>query len=79
MYLVLLGIVALILKVAEIGPVAQWSWFLVLSPFAGAVAWWSWADASGYNQRQQMKRMEERKKDRQRKSLEALGQPTRKR
>lgn len=79
MYLVGLGILFLLMKVAEFGPVADWSWFLVLSPFAGAVAWWSFADASGYNERQQMKRMEQLKKERERRSLEALGQPTRKR
>lgn len=79
MYMVVLGILLLIMKVAEFGPVAAWSWFAVLAPFAGAIAWWSWADASGYNQRQQMKMMEQRRKERHNKNLEALGQPTRKR
>ena len=34
MYLLLLGLVLLGLKYLEVGPVAGWSWWWVLSPFA---------------------------------------------
>ena len=34
---------------------------VVLSPFALAVIWWSWADQSGYTTRQASKKMDERK------------------
>ena len=32
-FLTILGFIFLILKLAEIGPVATWSWWWVLSPF----------------------------------------------
>jgi small Trp-rich protein len=53
MYFLLIGIIALTLKYLEIGPVATLSWWIVLLPFALAVAWWAWADASGYTKRKQ--------------------------
>lgn len=56
MYLLGLGIILLVLKLAAIGPVAQWSWWGVLSPFALAVVWWQWADWSGYTKRKAMER-----------------------
>jgi len=42
-----LGIVLLACKYLAIGPVASWSWWLVLAPFAIAAAWWTIADQSG--------------------------------
>ena len=57
MYLLLMGILALALKYLEIGPVAAWSWWVVLSPFALAVAWWAWADASGYTKQREIDKM----------------------
>ena len=73
MYLLGLGIILLLMKWQEIGPVATWSWWLVLAPFVGAALWWTWADASGYTKRKAMEKMDERKKDRINKHKEALG------
>jgi small Trp-rich protein len=73
MYFLLLGIVGLALKYLEIGPVATWSWFIVLSPFAMAVAWWAWADASGYTKRREVDKMAKRKDVRIEKQREAMG------
>ena len=39
-----LGLVLMVLKFMEIGPVAMWDWWIVLSPWALAVAWWAWAE-----------------------------------
>ena len=44
MYLLGLGIVLIALKYLEIGQVATWEWWWVLSPFGLAVVWWAWAD-----------------------------------
>jgi small Trp-rich protein len=77
MYFLLLGIALLALKYLEIGPVASLSWWLVLSPFAAAVAWWSWADSSGYTRRKAMERDQARKQariDRQRAEM-GMGGP----
>lgn len=73
MYLLGIGIALILLKYLEIGPVAAWSWLWVLAPFGLAVAWWSWADATGYTKRKAMDRMDKRKQERLDKNREALG------
>jgi len=73
MYLLGLGIVLLALKLLEIGPVAAWEWWWVLSPFAAAVAWWAWADWSGYTKKKAMDKEEARKQARIDKSRQSLG------
>jgi len=73
MYLVGLGVFLLLLKMAELGAVGQWSWIAVLSPFGLAVVWWAWADTTGYTKRRAMDKMEERKVARRRKHLVDMG------
>ncbi|QJW85792.1 TIGR04438 family Trp-rich protein [Ramlibacter terrae] len=73
MYLLGIGIVLLALKYFEIGPVAGWDWWWVLSPFALAVAWWTFADWSGYTKRKAVERENSRKQARIDKSREQLG------
>ncbi|MEY4645790.1 MAG: TIGR04438 family Trp-rich protein [Hylemonella sp.] len=74
MILLGLGIVLLALKYFEVAPVAAWSWWLVLLPFALTVAWWAWADASGYTRRKAIEREERRRSDRIERQREAMGQ-----
>ena len=73
MYLVGLGVVFMALKYLEIGMVAAWNWWIVLSPFALAIAWWTWADATGYTKRKAMEREDDRKKDRIERNRQAMG------
>jgi small Trp-rich protein len=73
MYFVGLGLVMMALKYLEIGPVATLSWVWVLSPFACAVAWWAWADASGYTKKRAMERENERKNERILKNRANIG------
>lgn len=73
MYLLGLGVALLLMKYLEIGPVAEWSWLWVLAPFAGAVVWWAWADATGYTKRKAVERMDKRASDRREKQRKALG------
>ena len=54
MYFLGLGVILLLLKWQEIGPVATWSWWTVLAPFALAFVWWTWAEWSGYTKRKAM-------------------------
>ena len=77
MYFLGLGIVLLLLKWQEFGPVAEWSWWTVLAPFALAVVWWTWADWSGYTKRKAMERDDQRKQNRINRHLEAIGQKPR--
>jgi small Trp-rich protein len=72
MYLLVLGLILLGLKWAGVAPVAGWSWWWVLSPFALAALWWWIADASGYTSRKAMEKEEQRKKQRQEESRERL-------
>lgn len=72
MYLLGLGLVLLLLKYTEVGPVAAWSWWWVLAPFALAVAWWAWADSSGYTKRKAMARENKRRDARRARTKNAL-------
>jgi small Trp-rich protein len=72
-YLLGLGLVLLALKYFEIGPVAAWSWLLVLLPFALAVLWWSWADWSGYTKKKAMERENARRQERIDRNRDAIG------
>jgi len=39
MFLVWTGVILLILKLLEIGPVAQWGWLWIIAPFIVALFW----------------------------------------
>lgn len=73
MILVIVGVVLLGLKLVGYGPVAAWPWWALGVPFAGAVAWWLFADASGLTQRFAISRFEARRASRRRKTMEMLG------
>ena len=72
MYFLGLGIVLLLFKYLEFGPLADWSWWWVLTPFVLAVLWWTWADASGYTKRKAMEIEEKRMQDRRDRTQSAL-------
>ena len=73
MPLVIVGVLLLLAKMADFGPVGGWSWWIVLAPFVGAVLWWQFADTSGWTQRRAMDKMERRKTERREKAMDALG------
>ena len=77
MAFLLIGLVLLALKFTEYGPVAAWSWWVVLAPFALAVAWWHYSDSTGLTQRRAMAKLEKRQAGRRLRALEALGLGTR--
>jgi len=72
MYLLGLGLVLLLMKYLELGPVAAWSWWWVLAPFALAVAWWAWADSTGYTKRKAMEADDKRRDLRRERTKAAL-------
>jgi len=59
--------------------VAQWNWeftgdlWRFVTPFLLALAWWAWADASGMTRRREMERDAERKAERRRRNISAMG------
>ena len=73
MYFLGLGIILLALKYLEIGPVAAWDWWVVLAPFGLAMAWWAWADWSGYTKKKAVQREDLRRQVRIDKSRAAMG------
>ncbi len=73
MLFIVIGILLIVLKLAEVGPVAGLAWWWVLAPFALAVAWWAYADGSGLTKRREMDKLEDKKKERRQKAMDALG------
>ena len=73
MYFLGLGLIFIVLKYLEVDPVAGWSWLVVLAPFVLAIAWWAWADSTGYTKRKAMQREDERKQARIDRNREAIG------
>jgi small Trp-rich protein len=83
MYFVIIGVVIILLNLAGIGPMAEWTWNLTgdlwkfCVPFFFAFVWWVWADVTGYNKRREMEKMEAKKQARREANLEALGMDSR--
>lgn len=73
MLFLILGVAAVLLKYLEVGFVAELNWLAVLSPFALALVWWAWADASGYTARKAMEREDRRKQERIDRQKSQLG------
>jgi small Trp-rich protein len=73
MWFVVLGVLLIALKLADIGFVALWSWWAVLSPFAAAMVWWAYADSSGLTKKREMNKLEDKKLERRRRNMEAMG------
>lgn len=73
MYLVGLGLLFMAMKYLELGPVATWEWWKVLSPFGLAVVWWAWADGTGYTKRKAMELEDAKRQARIDKNKEAIG------
>ncbi|HET7835823.1 MULTISPECIES: TIGR04438 family Trp-rich protein [Variovorax] len=76
MWFLMLGLLGVALKFFEIGFVATWSWWVVLIPFALAIAWWAWADASGYTKRKVVEKENQRRQDRIDRQRSNLGMLT---
>lgn len=74
-----LGLLLLVLKYLEVGIVADWSWWIVLSPFAMAIVWWAWADATGYTRRKAIEREDQRRDARIERQRAAIGKSTKRR
>ena len=66
-----IGIVLLLMKYFEVGPVATWSWLIVLAPFAVAVLWWeAIVPLMGLDKTKGHNDLEKAKKERIKKQLE---------
>ncbi|WP_140626275.1 TIGR04438 family Trp-rich protein [Methylibium rhizosphaerae] len=79
MWFVVLGVLLLLMKMTDFGPVGAWSWLWILAPFGAAVVWWAWADATGFTKRRQMEKMDAKRAERRKSQMAALGMEPRKR
>jgi small Trp-rich protein len=83
MLFVVIGVVVIALNLAGIGVFGTWNWevfgdlWKFLLPFVFASLWWVWSDVSGLNKRREMNRMDQKKADRRKENLAALGMDTR--
>ena len=73
MLFLIAGVLLACLKLGEVGAVAAWPWWVVLTPFGLAIFWWWYADRSGLNKRREMARMDDRKAERRQSALQRLG------
>ena len=73
MYAVVIGVLLVLLKLADVEPVMNWAWWWVVSPLGAAVVWWAYADSSGLTKRREMEKMEARKKKRIEENRANLG------
>lgn len=74
---VLIGVLFIVLRLGGWVQFNQddfWAWVIVLSPFALAVAWWAWSDATGLTKRKAMQALDEKKEARRQQLMEGLGQ-----
>lgn len=72
MWFLVIGLLLAALKWAAIEPVAAWSWWVVLIPFALAAGWWTLADSLGLTRRAQERKLEKKQAERRRKQIESL-------
>ena len=79
MIFIVIGVLIIVLHFLGFGPMALWTWNLTgdlwkfCVPFGLAAVCWAWADATGYNQRREMEKMDQRRQARRQQNLEALG------
>ncbi len=73
MFFLLVGIVMLLMWLGDIAPVAGLPWWMVATPFGLAVAWWAWADWSGYTKKKVIDKENLRKQARIDQNREKMG------
>lgn len=73
MWMLLIALLLTVLRYLEVGPLAGLSWWWLLLPYGLTVAWWSFADASGWTKRRAVEREEARKLQRVERQKAAMG------
>jgi small Trp-rich protein len=73
MWFVAIGCLLVLLKWAGLTAVGNWSWPIVLSPFALAAIWWVIADKTGYTKAREADREKRRVEARRERHLDNMG------
>jgi small Trp-rich protein len=64
MPLAIVGVIILLMKLADIDPVARWSWFYVLIPFILLFIWWEFiSPAIGWDKKAAARKMAKDEKE----------------
>ncbi len=81
MVLVWAGVLLVLMRFLELGPVAEWSWWWVLSPLAAAMIWFEMLEKPLGRDRRQLEgvEFEERRKKRVAQQFQELMNPRGKR
>jgi small Trp-rich protein len=72
MWFLVIGLVLVVLKLADVAPVAGWSWWWFLVPFGATALWWFLADATGLTAKREQQRWQERREKRRQDALEKM-------
>ena len=74
MFLAVIAVIILLLKIADISPVGNWSWFYVLLPFGLLAFWWEFVSKwIGWDKRAAEKKMAEEMKQAQETKKKSRG------
>ena len=79
MFFVIVGVIMILLNLAGIGPIGEWTWNLTgdlwkfCVPFGLAILWWIWTDASGLDKRREIAKMDAKKQARRAQNMATLG------
>ena len=79
MFFVIVGVIVILLNLAGIGPIGEWTWNLTgdlrkfCVPFGLAIVWWIWTDASGLDKRREIAKMDAKKQARRAQNMATLG------
>jgi small Trp-rich protein len=73
MAFVVLGVFLVLFRSLDLWPVADLSWWVCIAPFGCALLWWAIKDSTGWTQKEQMRLINEKKAERRRRALDALG------
>jgi small Trp-rich protein len=75
MWLLVIGLILVGLKVAEVSPVAGWPWWAVLLPFGATVLWWVIADSTGLTAKREQERWNAKREKRRLEAVAKLRTP----
>jgi len=65
MWMLVIGFLLVLLKFADLNPVANWPWWVVLMPFALIVFWWEVIEkVFGLRAKREQKALEQERKER---------------
>jgi len=75
MILVWAGVALVLLKILEVGPLADVSWWWILAPLAAAIVWFEWLEKLFGRDRRKVEHLEWEQRRKERVAAQFAGQP----